>query len=438
MKRTVLAHVLLLIFFVHYCRAQPYPHAGGGAQEAPPGSVLAQHRMAFHNRAHGGVLWLMYTPYGRFSQGISVETAAGAAPEEIASLLAAQAQGSSAIPLRFENGALVLVGGGGHGNYILAGSETGLGIPAPPVFLSAGRGSDDDSLHLFWLNPPGGYDSIAIVTRGTPEKQLPGDSESYELRGVNAMLAAGRGQAVICVLGYKQGIPSNGGVIQAREGSQNEYPEVPFTANTMPNWRKWGHDGEKSAVTLFEGTELVPRRAPVERASSSPSGNVAYYQGVKIAGSGARGGIYRKFLGLIPGRRYRVAARVNTWQMDSATQEWSYSFHACPGYSDGRDYTPEQFAGLEPLPDGSEGPEAACVVSYGPGKTTRGKWVEVSTSDGGLPGKTVGDIVLPDGVTEIVLWVRHTGTNTSGVGLDWSSLVDLPVTSVSAPRLRPR
>jgi hypothetical protein len=215
--------------------------------------------------------------------------------------------------------------------------------------------------------------------------------------------------------------------------------EIPFTDNLMPNWRTWITGENIASMQIEEATSIVRTREFGFRDGEPVFFNeVEHYQVVRMTDPSAQGGIYRKYLGLMPGGRYRVSARLNTWEMDDATGEWSYSFHACPGYPDGREFTPEQFAGLEPLPDGSVGPGAACVVSYGPGETTERNWVEVSTRDRDLPGKTIDDITLPPDVTELVLWIRHTGTDTSGVGLDWTKLEDLLVTSVSTPPFPPQ
>jgi hypothetical protein len=66
------------------------------------------------------------------------------------------------------------------------------------------------------------------------------------------------------------------------------------------------------------------------------------------------------------------------------------------------------------LPNGGKGPEAAQMVAYGPGKTTKGAWV-YSTMD----------ITLPLGVDTITTWLRTSGKDSTGIGTDWIKVEDL-------------
>ncbi|MFP4029412.1 MAG: hypothetical protein ACLFWL_16615 [Candidatus Brocadiia bacterium] len=78
------------------------------------------------------------------------------------------------------------------------------------------------------------------------------------------------------------------------------------------------------------------------------------------------------------------------------------------------------------MPDGSSGPRAGRLVRYGPDHTTEGKWIKsITAPDDRSPGREIGDITLPAGVTSISLWARHSGENSSGVGYLWVKLEDL-------------
>jgi hypothetical protein len=258
---------------------------------------------------------------------------------------------------------------------------------------------------------------------------IDGTAESYVVANArDRVFGWASGFATMCVIGYRNHVPSNAGIVRVGHAVQQETAEIPFTDNTMPNWRKWETEGSAGSVRFLQKSEVVGRKLRPGDPRVPSTDHIAYYQWLHIEGDAGEGGIYRKFLGLIPGNAYRLRARVSTSTADDATGEWSYSFHACPGYPDGREFTAEQFAGVGPLPDGTKGRDAARVVAYGPDYTTEGQCVEISTGDKGFPGQTIGDITLPEDVTEIVLWIRHTGTDTSGVGLDWVRLEDLSVT----------
>ncbi|MBS3763506.1 MAG: hypothetical protein KGZ25_09425, partial [Planctomycetes bacterium] len=117
---------------------------------------------------------------------------------------------------------------------------------------------------------------------------------------------------------------------------------------------------------------------------------------------------------------------LSTLKMDEAEGDWAFSFHATPDGAEGKDLTPEQMAGKTPLPDGSSGLEAGRLVRYDADHTTEGKWIKSTTDpDDRSPGREIGDITLPEGVTSISLWARHSGENSTGVGYLWVKLEDL-------------
>ena len=125
-----------------------------------------------------------------------------------------------------------------------------------------------------------------------------------------------------------------------------------------------------------------------------------------------------------PGHTYKVEVRLNTLQMDACTNAWAFSFHAASDNPDGSGLTVAQMAGRTALPDGSKGPEAGRVALYEPGTTTKGKWKKRST-DQSVPGLEIKNVTLPENVTSITVWLRHSGANSTGVGMDWIRLTDV-------------
>jgi len=148
------------------------------------------------------------------------------------------------------------------------------------------------------------------------------------------------------------------------------------------------------------------------------------FQIIQTTQSGVQGGVWRRFLGLKPGHTYKVEVRLNTLQMDLCTNSWSLSFHAAYDNPGGSGLTVDQFAGIAPLPDGSKGSEAGRIALYGLGETTKGKWVKRSTDKLGS-GLEIKNITLPKDVTSITVWLRHSGADSTGVGMDWVKLEDV-------------
>lgn len=204
--------------------------------------------------------------------------------------------------------------------------------------------------------------------------------------------------------------------------AQEELFVVPFHMGVQPNWAGWHASGDAEKVTLAEGIkpELADEAVARERwfPREHPD-NKRYYQSI-TARDGGVGGVYRKFLGLEPGATYRVVTRMNTLAMNESEGDWRFSFHAV-AHPYATELTPEQMAGVAPLPNGAEGPDAALVAAYGAGKTTDGTYAEVTTQD-----SAVGDLTLGADEDTITVWFRHTAAQAgSGVATDWIRLEKL-------------
>ena len=196
------------------------------------------------------------------------------------------------------------------------------------------------------------------------------------------------------------------------DGHQEETLDLGFRAGVAANWTAWGTAAPR------EATRPVSARSPVQKTR---------YQVIGGSGPAFDGGVYREFLGLEPGRTYKVSVRVNTLEMDRAKGEWSYAVYAAPNGPGGAPLTEDQLAGRAPLPSGVRADEGARIVEYGPKAHTDAEWVKVSTDAAGLPGKTVGNITLPSGVTALTVWLRHKaqGVESTGVAMDWIALEEL-------------
>lgn len=326
--------------------------------------------------------------------------------------------------VKASRGAIRLPGGG----YIFAGTERGLGIPEPPLSLSCSYDSERDEVALRWVNPAGGYDSILVLLNWSNYDHRGGDS----IGGAATSFVIDRKKRPVdvkdldvWVIGYRDNIPSNAAAIHLSGNSQEELYGIPFSNNVAPNWRAWVIGGEPDTVEFGQGVRRKflhlegKRYNPIRRAATKP-----FYQVIKTNSANVRGGVFRKFLGLKPGHTYRISGRLNTFEMDSAKRDWALSLHAAHNSLGGAELRVEQLSGLAALPDGSKGAAAGRIASYEPKLTTNGTWQELSTGKA-WRGSKVADIKLPAGVDSITVWVRHSGADSTGVGIDWVKLEDV-------------
>jgi hypothetical protein len=216
--------------------------------------------------------------------------------------------------------------------------------------------------------------------------------------------------------------PSCAGLITVRSNAQEELRCIPFYGGIMINWAAWSTGDDPASAEFAQGVKDEVR--PNRFASFNYPEQKPYFQIIKTKGPQVSAGIWRKFLNLKPGHTYQISARLNTLRMGTHTEPWSYSFHAAYDESDGRDFTVAQLAGVEPLPDGQVGKDAGRIVSFGTESGTLGKWVKYSTAESGF-GVEGKNITLPTNVNSLTVWVRHSGSNSSGVGVDWVRIEDL-------------
>ena len=99
---------------------------------------------------------------------------------------------------------------------------------------------------------------------------------------------------------------------------------------------------EQGARGEWKQFEQKPK-APLE-ADDKP-----FFQLIKTKSSNVIGGVCRKFLGLKPGHTYRLWTRMNTFEMEKVSENWSFSFHAVP-HAKLVSLIAEQMAGTDKCP----------------------------------------------------------------------------------------
>lgn len=411
------------------------PVSLGFSREKP---VLATTEITLKGSAEGGILTLIQIPQ-RNSPYVSISTEPGESSESVATRLAATINNSN--PFGWSEGFEVIAKDssftllGQPGSYAFAGTEMGLGIPEPPTSLSGKYNMDNNQVILNWQNPASGFDGIFIAKYGFPcptYRMINGSDEKY-VHQDEKYLRQLRDKKVkfdyFCVIGIRNGVPSSPAAIHLTSSAQEELFGIPFMNNVAPNWTAYVTGGDKNAVRFEQGVreEFIHANA-ITHPATKP-----FYQVIKITSPNVVAGIKREFLGLTPGHTYRVSARLSTLEMDSAQGDWSVSLHAAYNPPHEVGLTVEQLSGLAALPDGSKGAAAGRIALYDPGLTTNGTWEERSTGKE-WRGLVAPDITLPPGANTITVWVRHSGPDSTGVGIDWVKLEDLSIITGKSDR----
>jgi hypothetical protein len=396
------------------------------------GSTLAKVEIVFTGKASGGTLIIGNT-LNRNVDYVSVETEPGEDAGSVVKKLARAIVYDSYLfgfpdnvnlekmVQQIISGDAIKIVGGATGGYFTAGTETGLGIPEPPKFLTANYDKASNQLKLRWENPPGNYDKIALLLRWNSDDIggmvfLPSNATQYVIsRDINSI-----NDSDIWVIGIKgdlkRGVPSSPAAItlSANGTVQEELYGIPFKDGISPNWKAWGINGiKKENYKCLTEEKFVPgkRSHRIKNNSQKP-----YRQALQIPEGGGTSGIWRKFLGLSPGHKYRISARLNTLEMPSDGNNWSFSLHAVADKKAESELSARQMAGIEALPDGKKGADAHRLKKLDAKTITKGKYNEYSD-----------EITLPKDSNSITVWLRLTGTSKAEVGFDWIKLEDLEV-----------
>lgn len=294
--------------------------------------------------------------------------------------------------------------------YCFSGSDQGFVNLKPVLSVSGSYDAEKHQVSLSWINPPEQYDAIDV-------------GKTFPPKTTNCVFAcdpSNREHMFVGLVRGKRGdIFSPPASIIINTNSQEELDTFPFYMGLAPNWSYWSDSTNADAVKCEQGI-----KTNVDLAVRGDPWDKPLYQIVKATQSGVQGGIWRRFLGLKPDHTYKVEVRLNTLKMDACTNVWTFSFHAAGDNPNGSGLTVAQMAGQAALPDGSKGPEAGRVAFYEPGVTTNGKWKKRSTDTPGS-GLEIKNITLPKDVTSITVWLRHSGANSTGVGMDWIKLTDV-------------
>ena len=394
--------------------------------------------LTFTGSASGGRLVLSET-LNRNARHASIATTHGESAHSVAKRLSEAINesdpfnwtGGQGHPRTYASGASIknLTGWGPDlTEFIIGGTESGLGIPKPPLFLSACYNADNNQILLRWINPLNAYDSILVLTNWSNYQQ----SSGVMIKGTSTKFVRDLNKQPVDVndldiwlIGFRNKIPSNAAAIHLNGNSQVELYGIPFTDNVAPNWKAWLMASDKNAVEFEQGVRerFLHKKDRTDNSIKHPV-TKPFYQIVRTKTQDAYAGVWRKFMGLTPGHTYRVAIGINTLEMDSSKTAWEFSLHATYNAPDGSDLSVAQFAGLSSLPDGSKGSHAGKIALYHPGLTTKNTWSRRLTGKQ-WRDEFVPDITLPKGVDTITIWVRCWSAEPGAFAIDWVKLEDM-------------
>jgi len=426
----------------------------------------------FDGVAKGGNLQFVYDTYSMKYYSASVDTIPGQSGEAIAQALMESFKVSSG------GGAFIKAVCEGASIYMpafpcfLVGTETGFKTLSPPRFATISY-LDDDSVAVCWVPYPikdtqvmigGAVGGVVPASNGKEVFRKVSQQLRHDPRRLNypgpLELPDPRDMAFVVLTELRAEITrpnefrmrtesqmqSRTTRIHVSGRRQEDLDNVPFYGDVMPNWVAWSPAGfEEGTLRLYQGEKaevIEPARSMAFASSPDTKFTCQMFEIPKRTVTEAAateaatvdGGVYRRYLGLIPGHKYRVFGRFNTFESDPAAGDWRLSFHSCAD-PPGQGLTVAQLSGKEPLPSGATLPDGACIASFGTkGQTTNGKWVQVSTGTRGASA----DIEIPEGSTSLSAWVRVTGKIPTRFGMDWSALEDVtppaqPSPSASTP-----
>jgi hypothetical protein len=345
-------------------------------------------KIPFTGTASGGTLVLAGT-LNRNASAVAVETAPGETAESVARRLAQRlneepwwGMSHPGREVARSSAGTLLNLPGDLADYMIAGTEHGLGIPPPPTSLTCNYDSSSGALILRWSNPPGGYDTLRLIWNWDKYNHrggaaFPGTTDSYTMDLRNAPPEKKIADLDIWLIGLRKGIPSDAAAMHVSNSVQQELFGIPFANDTAPNWTAWSLGGPDATKPEMATRQMwVPKGRLYDSVRSAD--RKPYQQVIRGAGeAGGTGGVSRRFLGLFPGHIYRITVRLNTMSTSlKDNADWSYSFHAVAGDAAKGNLTARQMAGLDALPDGDKGPTAGQVCQYDAHRTTQGKYEE--------------------------------------------------------------
>jgi hypothetical protein len=385
---------------------QPPYRTGGVHADAADAASMATTSIPFQGAARGGEL-ILAEALNRNMRVAIIPTRRGESAASVAGRLAQFINENNPFEWPIPAGFPAVQADGGilHGlpgtrlTYILAGTETGLGIPRPPTALTCTHDAAGHALLLDWDNPPAGYDEIGIVYNWSNFDHRGGDTVAGEATSFAVDLddrPLNLEDLDIWVIGFRKGLPSNAAAIHVSGNALQELSGVPFTDGVAPNWVGWSQSGTAVFSQRTRPEHVAGKGRPFNAIKTA--GTKPFQQVLEFGPGGGVGGMSRKFNGLIPGHTYRVTMRVAVEELEPSG---AVSVHACAHESSA--LTADQLART----DRAEVVSGAGAIAAGAGFVSQSM-----------------DITLPSGARNLTVWVCCRAGGSTRVVSDWLSLED--------------
>ncbi len=283
--------------------------------------TYGSHELELKGQASGGEL-ILTTPPPALAE-VRIPTRKGESAASVAKRLYAKLKDlpakSLAAPLRpvagkgeVKDGAICGFRGRQQcGFYLLTGSEIGLGIPPSPRSVTLRYDVKENEMHIFWETNP---DKVSAAVPWVPFDAYGGVDQKRILQNGSlrhCVFYGGSSRFVdgayptVTVVNYNGNTPSAGSSVRLTGSRLEDVNETPFPGRSVaPNWQDFVGVGKKCKVELREGKEQnMRRRLPA----------YVYYQVLHASGSEDDSaysvGVWRKFLGLTAGKRYKVGLK---------------------------------------------------------------------------------------------------------------------------------
>jgi hypothetical protein len=370
------------------------------------------------------------------SHEVSIETQPGEAAESVARRLAEKINSQQPFSERKESSDSVarmaveakgssISFNGVPGNYFVAGTETGLGIPPPPLSLSCRYDSETDRILIEWRNPAEAeYDSLSLFENGLPAGVLDGTATSHSLNRQGLIEERDIENLHLRLVGVRDGVPSGCAAIYLHGNRQEELIGFPYWNGLRPNWEEWSTGGEIVCEAKYRPEAEANRPYPqyLRDATHQP-----FLQAVTVTG-GESAGILRRFVGLKSGATYRPILRLAASQQENK-ETAAVLLRAT--------YELPEDSGLAPLPSraaSAEGIPGRHMISNriefaDSGSSKETVWKQI-TASGNSEG---GTLTLPEDCSSLIVWLGPEEGQSGSFLLDWIALEELPSSAKCEP-----
>ena len=309
--------------------------------------------------------------------------------------------------------------------FIIGGTETGLGIQ-PPVGSVSARYDFSRNVHELLWHEKGDYDKV--MTNYGREIKRPPEGPQSSNRFATSFLVPGRSHfkeepVRHYVIAFRDGLPTNASSIWYTWHDQVEYFYHPFTNRMASNWTGWTNPYVPR--TKFEEEAFSDSwKAP---ATNKKGGGSRRAQVIRTDANNSAGGMYRFFLGQNPGRRYRPALRFQALP-EAEDYEGDWSFDVLMG-TVGAELAynldqPTQVVQADQWTllkqSGSQLNEWHFERDTGP--VAEWTMLQTESEDSDSPYK---DFLIGESETVVFMCVRLSGYKPSGVAMDGVRVVDV-------------